>query len=66
MLAKRPAPDEWSILENLEHVRDHDRRYVEIETRGLDHYVDHGNDHVAQVARARDALMMDEPGQTGG
>lgn len=57
LLNRRPQPEEWSIFENLEHLRNHDRGHAEVETKGLDHYLSHGKDHVAQVARTRRLLV---------
>ena len=55
-----PSAEEWSMAEVMEHVAEHDRKYVEFERLGIDHYVEHGLEHAVQLWRLRAA-----PAQTG-
>ena len=48
-----PSPEEWSMAEVMEHVAEHDRKYVEFERLGIDHYVEHGLEHAVQLWRLR-------------
>lgn len=50
-----PAPGEWSMAQVLEHVAEHDRKFRELQERGLVHYVEHGLEHARQawLLRAR-------------
>lgn len=50
-LNQRPLPDAWSAKEVMEHLLAHDLKHQEIETRGLGHYVEHGREHVEQLAQ---------------
>lgn len=52
-LTRSPSPEEWSMAEVVEHVAEHDWKYVELIGQGLDHYVDHGLEHVMQLWRLR-------------
>ena len=52
-LARAPSPEEWSMAEVVEHVAEHDRKYVELKGQGLDHYVEHGLEHAMQLWRMR-------------
>ncbi len=52
-LLAAPSPDEWSMSEVLEHVAEHDRKYVEFRRLGLDHYIEHGLEHALQLWRLR-------------
>ena len=47
---RKPAENEWSAKKVMEHIITHDQRHQEVETRGLGHYVDHGREHVGQLA----------------
>jgi hypothetical protein len=54
-LTRSPSPEEWSMAEVVEHVAEHDRKYVELRGQGLDHYVEHGLEHAMQLWRVRSA-----------
>lgn len=44
-----PGPEEWSVAQVLEHVAEHDRKYRELQERGLVHYIEHGLEHARQA-----------------
>jgi uncharacterized damage-inducible protein DinB len=48
-----PAPGEWSLRQMLEHVVAHDQKWEEGRTKGVEHYVDHGQRHIEQAAKIR-------------
>jgi hypothetical protein len=48
-LVASPAADEWSMAEVVEHVAEHDRKYLELERRDISHYVEHGLEHALQL-----------------
>ena len=52
-LTRSPSPEEWSMAEVVEHVAEHDRKYMELKGQGLDHYVEHGLEHASQLWRMR-------------
>lgn len=52
-LIASPSADEWSMAEVVEHVAEHDRKYVELQQRGINHYVEHGLEHALQLWRLR-------------
>jgi hypothetical protein len=52
-LVAAPSVEEWSIAEVLDHVAEHDRTYDEYRRLGIDHYVEHGLEHAAQIWRLR-------------
>ena len=52
-LVAAPSADEWSMAEVVEHVAEHDRKYVEIQQRGVSHYVEHGLEHALQLWKLR-------------
>jgi hypothetical protein len=52
-LLRSPSPEEWSMAEVVEHVAEHDRKYVELAGQGLHHYVEHGLEHAMQLWRMR-------------
>lgn len=52
-LVAAPAADAWSMAEVVEHVAEHDRKYLELERLGLAHYVEHGLEHALQLWRLR-------------
>lgn len=49
----KPDADEWSIAEVLEHIAEHDRKYLELARHGVGHYVEHGLEHALQLWRLR-------------
>lgn len=53
-LVASPSAEEWSMAEVVEHVAEHDRRYVELEQHGIAHYVEHGLEHAVQLWKLRD------------
>jgi hypothetical protein len=52
-LIAAPTADEWSMAEVVEHVAEHDRKFLEVERHGLAHYVEHGLEHALQLWRLR-------------
>ena len=58
-LTRAPSPDEWSMAEVVEHVAEHDRKYVELMGQGLTHYIEHGLEHAMQVWRMRPQSIPD-------
>ena len=48
-----PSAEEWSMAEVVEHVAEHDRKYMELERHGVTHYVEHGLEHALQLWRLR-------------
>lgn len=52
-LTRAPSAEEWSMAEVVEHVAEHDRKYVELERQGLHHYLEHGLEHAMQLWRLR-------------
>jgi hypothetical protein len=52
-LVRSPSPEEWSMAEVVEHVAEHDHKYVELAGQGLHHYVEHGLEHAMQLWRMR-------------
>jgi len=56
-LLRAPSPEEWSMAEVVEHVAEHDRKYIELVGQGLRHYLEHGLEHAMQLWR----LRPDEP-----
>jgi hypothetical protein len=52
-LITSPQADEWSMAQVIEHVAEHDRKYRELQERGLVHYVEHGLEHAGQAWRLR-------------
>lgn len=52
-LTRSPSTEEWSMAEVVEHVAEHDRKYIELKGQGLDHYVEHGLEHAIQLWRMR-------------
>jgi hypothetical protein len=52
-LARSPSPEEWSMAEVVEHVAEHDRKYVELIGQGLRHYIEHGLEHAIQLWHMR-------------
>lgn len=52
-LACAPSPEEWSMAEVVEHVAEHDRKYIELSGQGIDHYVAHGLEHAMHLWRLR-------------
>src|SRR6476469_4177821 len=58
-LTRAPSPDEWSMAEVVEHVAEHDRKYVELMGQGLRHYLEHGLEHAMQVWRMRPQSISD-------
>jgi hypothetical protein len=60
-LVRAPSPEEWSMAEVVEHVAEHDRKYVELVGQGLTHYLEHGLEHAMQLWRMRpsdDSVMQ--------
>lgn len=55
-LIEAPSAEEWSIAEVMEHVAEHDRKYMELERHGTSHYVEHGLEHALQLWRIRSGL----------
>ncbi|MSQ33914.1 MAG: hypothetical protein EXR60_05810 [Dehalococcoidia bacterium] len=51
-LDRRPGPDEWSALELLGHLVEHDGKREELASKGTSHYVEHGREHLEQARRA--------------
>ncbi|MBI3954102.1 MAG: DinB family protein [Chloroflexi bacterium] len=51
-LVRQPNPGEWSALEVLSHLVEHDGKREELATRGIAHYVEHGQGHLEQARRA--------------
>jgi hypothetical protein len=59
-LARTPSPEEWSMAEVVEHVAEHDRKYVELVGQGLRHYIEHGLEHAIQLWHMRpDGTSLD-------
>jgi hypothetical protein len=56
-LLARPAPDEWSMAEVLEHIVEHDHRFAELERLGFGHYVEHNLEHGLQLWRLRPTVV---------
>jgi hypothetical protein len=56
-LGRSPSAEEWSMAEVVEHLAEHDRKYVELAGQGLHHYVEHGLEHAMQLWRMRSELM---------
>ena len=52
-LQRAPSPEEWSMAEVVEHVSEHDWKYVELVGQGLKHYLEHGLEHAMQLWRMR-------------
>jgi hypothetical protein len=52
-LQRSPSPEEWSMAEVVEHVAEHDRKYVELVGQGLRHYLEHGLEHAIQLWHLR-------------
>ena len=52
-LVRAPSAEEWSMAEVMEHVAEHDRKYIELLGQGLNHYVEHGLEHAMQLWRMR-------------
>jgi hypothetical protein len=59
VLVVAPVPDEWSMAEIVEHLVEHDRHFMELESRGLAHYVEHGLEHALQLWRLRSFHLGD-------
>lgn len=57
-LIRAPSAEEWSMAEVVEHVAEHDRKYVELVGQGLRHYIEHGLEHAMQLWHMR-------PGEAG-
>ena len=56
-----PVPDEWSMVEVVEHVHEHDRNYQEAAQHGVSHYVEHGLEHALQLWKLRRDLGLSAP-----
>lgn len=56
-LIEAPDPESWSIAEVVEHVAEHDRKYMELEHHGVSHYVEHGLEHAFQLWKLRGDLL---------
>ena len=56
-LVAAPSVDEWSMVEVVEHVAEHDRKYHEVEQHGVAHYVEHGLEHALQLWKLRHDLL---------
>ncbi len=52
-LARSPSAEEWSMAEVVEHVAEHDRKYIELAGQGLRHYIEHGLEHAIQLWHMR-------------
>ncbi|HTE84951.1 MAG TPA: hypothetical protein VK821_09470 [Dehalococcoidia bacterium] len=52
-LQRAPSPEEWSMAEVVEHVAEHDRKYIELAGQGLRHYLEHGLEHAIQLWHLR-------------
>jgi hypothetical protein len=52
-LIASPSAEEWSMAEVVEHVAEHDRKYLELERLGIEHYVEHGLEHALQLWKLR-------------
>jgi hypothetical protein len=52
-LLASPSLEEWSMVEVVEHVAEHDRAYNELQRLGADHYVEHGLEHALQLWKLR-------------
>ena len=63
-ILRAPAPDEWCMAEIVEHIADHDASADEVESLGLDHYVEHGLEHALQLWRLRQSVRA--PGAPDG
>jgi hypothetical protein len=59
-LTRAPSPEEWSMAEVVEHVAEHDRKYVELLGQGLKHYLEHGLEHAMQLWRLRPQESLDQ------
>jgi len=51
LLGQSPGDGEWSVLQVLEHVLEHDRKTEEVQTRGLLHYAEHLQEHREHILR---------------
>ncbi len=51
-LDRRPGSEEWSALELLGHLVEHDGKREELASKGISHYVEHGREHLEQARRA--------------
>jgi hypothetical protein len=56
-LIEAPSAEEWSMAEVAEHVAEHDRKYMELEHHGIDHYVEHGLEHALQLWQLRTRFL---------
>lgn len=51
-LDRRPSPAEWSAIEVLSHLVEHDGKHEELAAKGIGHYAEHGRGHLEQARRA--------------
>ncbi len=51
LLDKPPGRGEWSVLQVLEHVLQHDRKVEEVLTKGLEHYAEHIEEHTEYIVK---------------
>jgi hypothetical protein len=56
-LIEAPSAEEWSMAEMVEHVAEHDRKYLELDRHGVNHYVEHGLEHALQLWQLRSTLL---------
>jgi hypothetical protein len=59
-LVAAPSVDEWSMAEVVEHLAEHDRKYMELAQLGIEHYVEHGLEHASQLWKLRTGRLTPE------
>ena len=56
LLSKSPENGEWSVLQVLEHVLEHDQKTEEVQTKGLMHYAEHLQEHRGHILKITGSL----------
>ena len=51
-LHHKPGSGEWSAIDILSHLVEHDVDLEELKTRGISHYIDHSRIHLEQARKA--------------